>query len=203
LQTELQRANQELETAYEELQSTNEELETTNEELHSTVEELETTNEELQSTNEELETMNEELQASNEEMQTTNEELHQITDELNHVNAFLNSILTGLRDGVIVVDNSFNILQWNYRSEDMWGLRNDEVQQQHLFDLDIGLPVDRLRESIRLILKGDTNQQSDTLKAINRRGKAIDCLVTSTPLLGPHKERQGVILVIEEQDRQI
>src|SRR5262249_53137626 len=63
LQDDLQRANHELESAYEELQSTNEELETTNEELQSTVEELETTNEELQSTNEELETMNEELQS--------------------------------------------------------------------------------------------------------------------------------------------
>src|SRR4029077_19255176 len=45
LRQELERSNQELETAYEELQSTNEELETTNEELQSTVEELETTNE--------------------------------------------------------------------------------------------------------------------------------------------------------------
>src|SRR3954451_5057314 len=65
LQGELEFANRQLETAYEELQSTNEELETTNEELQSTVEELETTNEELQSTNEELETMNEELQSMN------------------------------------------------------------------------------------------------------------------------------------------
>ncbi|MGW4246630.1 CheR family methyltransferase, partial [Nocardia sp. NPDC004722] len=56
LLTELNHANQQRESAYEELQSTNEELETTNEELQSTVEELETTNEELQSTNEELET---------------------------------------------------------------------------------------------------------------------------------------------------
>jgi two-component system, chemotaxis family, CheB/CheR fusion protein len=44
LQEELERSNQELETAMEELQSTNEELETTNEELQSTNEELETTN---------------------------------------------------------------------------------------------------------------------------------------------------------------
>src|SRR5438132_13546557 len=65
LRTELERAKQEVETAYEELQSSNEELETTNEELQSTVEELETTNEELQSTNEELETMNEELESTN------------------------------------------------------------------------------------------------------------------------------------------
>jgi DNA repair exonuclease SbcCD ATPase subunit len=51
LQSELEFANRQLETAYEELRSTNEELETTNEELQSTVEELETMNEELQSMN--------------------------------------------------------------------------------------------------------------------------------------------------------
>src|SRR5262249_62207238 len=69
VELDLQRASQELETAYEELQSTNEELQTTNEELQSTVEELETANEELQSTNEEHETMNEELQSANAELQ--------------------------------------------------------------------------------------------------------------------------------------
>jgi two-component system CheB/CheR fusion protein len=91
LQVELQRANQELETANEELQSSNEELETTNEELQSTNEELETTNEELQSTNEELETMNEELQSTNEELQTINDELRQRTADLDRANAFLTS----------------------------------------------------------------------------------------------------------------
>ena len=49
LRVDVERSNQELETAMEELQSTNEELETTNEELQSSNEELETTNEELQS----------------------------------------------------------------------------------------------------------------------------------------------------------
>ncbi|HEU0079851.1 MAG TPA: CheR family methyltransferase, partial [Longimicrobiaceae bacterium] len=73
LQSEIELANQSLETAFEELQSTNEELETTNEELQSTVEELETTNEELQSSNEEMETVNEELQSTNEELETLND----------------------------------------------------------------------------------------------------------------------------------
>ncbi|MEW6496116.1 MAG: CheR family methyltransferase, partial [Cyanobacteriota bacterium] len=113
MQQELVRSTQELETAYEELQSANEELETTNEELQSTNEELETTNEELQSTNEELETMNEELQSSNEELQTTNDELRDRTDELNRVNAFLESILTSLQMGMVVLDNRLSVQVWN------------------------------------------------------------------------------------------
>src|SRR5262249_11061514 len=139
LQEELERSKNELETAYEELQSSNEELETTNEELQSTNEELETTNEELQSTNEELETMNEELE-------TTNTELRLRSDELNTANAFLASILTGLEVAVVVIDPKLQVLAWNHRAEDLWGLRASEVQGRHLMNLDIGLPVEQLRQ---------------------------------------------------------
>jgi len=79
---ELERANLDLERAYEELRATNQELETTNEELQSAVEELETTNEELQSTNEELETMNTELVSTNDELHAVNGELRERRLEL-------------------------------------------------------------------------------------------------------------------------
>jgi two-component system, chemotaxis family, CheB/CheR fusion protein len=115
--------NHELETAMEELESTNEELETTNEELQSTIEELETTNEELQSTNEELETMNEELHSTNEELETMNDEMNKRGEELHHINNYLNSILTSIQNGVIVVSKDFNVEVWNAKSEDLWGLR--------------------------------------------------------------------------------
>ena len=121
LQAELERSRRELETAYEEIQSTVEELETTNEELQSTNEELETTNEELQSTNEELETMNEELQSTNEELETINAELHDRTSELNRANIFLESVLGGVRAGVIVVDADFNIQSWNEQAKELFG----------------------------------------------------------------------------------
>jgi two-component system CheB/CheR fusion protein len=196
LQAELEQANQELETAYEELQSTNEELETTNEELQSTVEELETTNEELQSTNEELETMNEELQSTNEELHTINDELRERSDELNSANAFLNSVLTSLRGGVAVVDRELKVLGWNRHAEDLWGLRSDEVSGQHLLNLDIGLPVDQLRPVLRSCLTGD-GHPAVQLKAINRRGKGLTVQVTCSPLLGATEEIRGVIIHME------
>src|SRR5262249_34955864 len=175
LRYQLNRAKQDLETAYEELQSTNEELETTNEELQSTVEELETTNEELQSTNEELETMNEELQSTNEELQTINEELRERSDDLNRANGFLESILTGVRSGVIVLDGELRVIAWNYRAEDLWGLRGDEVKGQNFLNLDIGLPAGDLRSSIRACLNGDRDHFEVGVPATNRRGKSIVC----------------------------
>ncbi|MDJ0576780.1 MAG: CheR family methyltransferase [Xenococcaceae cyanobacterium MO_234.B1] len=198
LQQELQRSNQELETTNEELQSSNEELETTNEELQSTNEELETTNEELQSTNEELETMNEELQSTNEELQTINDELRQRTTELDRVNAFLNSILASLQAGVVVIDNQFNILSWNEEANNMWGMGFEEVQGQSLFSLDIGLPVEKLREPIRNCLAGNRDLQEMLVEAINRRGRTIECRLSFNPLIGSKKERQGVIILMEE-----
>src|SRR5262250_2133202 len=184
LQEELERSKNELETAYEELQSSNEELETTNEELQSTNEELETTNEELQSTNEELETMNTELRMR--------------SDELNTANAFFHSILTGLEVAVVVVDPKLQVLAWNHRAEDLWGLRASEVQGRHLMNLDIGLPVEKLRQPIRAVLAGETERAELTLDCRNRRGRAVRCPITCTQLSGANGDTLGAILLMEE-----
>ena len=200
LRSELQRANQELETAYEELQSANEELETTNEELQSTVEELETTNAELQSANEELETMNEELQSTNEELRTLNEQLQQRSDELNQVNSYLESILISLRAASAVLDRNLHIKVWSTKAEDLWGVRDGEAQATSFLDLDIGLPVKTLRQPLLDCLEGSTAEREVLLDGVNRRGKPIQCLVRCTPLLGATGV-EGVILLMEEAGR--
>lgn len=194
LQNEVQQAHRELATAYEELQSTNEELETTNEELQSTVEELETTNEELQSTNEELETMNEELQSTNEELQTINDEVRLRSDQLNTTNAFLASILASLHQGVVVLDEELRVQVWNPQAEDQWGLRPEETTDKHFFNLDIGLPVEMLRPSIRATLLGETTRTEQVLEATNRRGRRFSCRVVITQLSNMAGEITGVIL---------
>jgi two-component system CheB/CheR fusion protein len=196
---ELEHANQGLEDAYAELQSTNQELETTNEELQSTVEELETTNEELQSTNEELETMNEEMQSTNEELQTINDELGQRTSELNQLNAFLESIWAGLGGAVVVLDHDLRVLVWNHGSEDLWGVRQEEVQGQHFLNLDIGLPVDQVRPALRQAMSAEDGSRTTTVDATNRRGRPVRCRVTCSPLVGNDKAVRGVIVVVEPQ----
>ena len=199
LQGELEYAHRQLETAYEELQSTNEELETTNEELQSTVEELETTNEELQSTNEELETMNEELQSTNDELQSINDQLRISSTQLDEANDFLETVLTSMEAGVAVVDPDLRIRMWNRRAEDLWGLRSSEVIGQHFLNLDIGLPIERLRPVLRAALGPDANGAELQVDAVNRRGRAISVRVACTPLR--HREGgtqpEGAIIVME------
>jgi two-component system, chemotaxis family, CheB/CheR fusion protein len=197
LQQEVKTNREELETAYEELQSTNEELETTNEELQSSNEELETTNEELQSTNEELETTNEELQSTNEELETMNEELRIRSAELDEVNSYLSTVLASVPVAVIVLDADLRVRTWNRISEDLWGLRSDEVAGQAFFSLDLGLPTGPLREPVRECLDG-SGEVRLSLDAVNRRGQAITCAVTCTALT---TAGDGVVLLMEASSR--
>jgi two-component system CheB/CheR fusion protein len=198
LRNELARTNNQLEAASEELQSANEELETTNEELQSANEELETTNEELQSANEELETMNEELQSSNEELQALNDELRERSDDLGRSNIFLESILKGMQGGVVVTDSDFMIQIWNRVSEDMWGLRAEEVLKQPLFALDIGLPLEELRQPLREAMEGVTSES--IIGSTNRRGKSFRCRVRCMPCASPDGKQVGVISLMLDAD---
>jgi two-component system CheB/CheR fusion protein len=183
LEERLRRSQREVETAYEELQST--------------VEELETTNEELQSTNEELETTNEELQSTNEELETMNEELRRRSLELNDVNIFFESVLLSVRVAVIVTDPTLRVLVWNREASDLWGLRGDEVEGQHLLNLDIGFPVDRLREPLKACLGGESQRETLTVDAMNRRGRPVTCQVICTPL-ARGDEIHGAIVLMEQ-----
>ena len=198
LQDDLEATNRQLELAYEELQSTNEELETTNEELQSTVEELETTNEELQSTNEELETMNEELQSTNDELQSINDQLRDTTRQLDDANGFLEAVLRSLRSGVAVLSRDLQVLVWNRRAEDLWGLRRDEAVGQHLLNLDIGLPTEKLRPVIKQALAGGDGPVGIDLDAVNRRGRAVRIRVECSALVGSDGEVSGSVLVMED-----
>jgi two-component system CheB/CheR fusion protein len=194
-------SKRELETAYEELQSTVEELETTNEELQSTNEELETTNEELQSANEELQTMNEELASTNDELEAMNEEQRRHANELDRLNLFLEGILGNLGIGVAVVDRDHKVQLWNANSEDLWGLRPEEVEGEDIFDLDVGLPVKELREPLEDAMSNAAKSTDLNLEAVNRRGRSFRCEVRVMPLFSAsHGLFGGVVLMREVGD---
>ncbi len=199
LQSEVDAANSQLETAYEELQSTNEELETTNEELQSTVEELETTNEELQSTNEELETMNEELQSTNDELQLTNEQLRDRSFAVTQLNEFMESIFHSLDAAVVVVNRDLVVQVWSYQAEELWGLRERETVGQELLSLDCGLPVQALRPWLVEVLHGSgARVRGQHLRALNRRGRTVDLRVSVTAMTTGARDPGGALLLFEE-----
>ncbi len=198
LQDDIQQATRDLVATQEELQSVNEEFETTSEELQSTIEELETTNEELQSTNEELETMNEELQSTNEELQAINDELRVRSNELNNVNKFMNALLYSVESAVIMLDKDLIIRLWNRRAEEMWGLRSDEAIGRHLLNVDIGLPVSELTQTIRTVMAEEASSDMVEISAVGRTGKPIKCRITISPMAEKGSANVGIILLIEQ-----
>jgi two-component system CheB/CheR fusion protein len=98
-----------------------------------------------------------------------------------------------------VVDRDLQIRKWSRRAEDMWGLRQDEVLHKNFLNLDIGLPVDRLKAPIRACLARESEFLDVTVEATNRRGQPVQVHVTCTPLAGGAAEQaRGVILFMEE-----
>jgi len=72
------------------------------------------------------------------------------------------------------------------------------VRGRHVLDLDIGLPVERLRMPLRKCLANGTAQHP-TLKipARDRRGKDIVCAVRCAPLTGRDGGVNGAVVMIE------
>lgn len=126
-----------------------------------------------------------------------NEELRRRSLELNDVNVFFESVLLSVRVAVIVTDQQLRVVVWNREAEDLWGLRSDEVEGQHLLNLDIGFPVDQLREPIRACLSGESRRETFVTPAMNRRGRSIGTQVICTPL-ARDEGILGVVILMEQ-----
>jgi nitrogen fixation/metabolism regulation signal transduction histidine kinase len=47
--------------------------------------------------------------------------LRERSKDLNRSNGSLESIVAGVRSGVVALDRGLHVIAWNYRSEDLWG----------------------------------------------------------------------------------
>jgi two-component system CheB/CheR fusion protein len=91
-------------------------------------------------------------------------------------------------------------MAWNKRSEDLWGVRQDETVGRNLLSLDIGLPVSSLRQPIRGLLNNSKEHTELELQAINRRGRPLVCRMSLNRLRGTDGRTRGIILVMEDGD---
>ena len=81
------------------------------------------------------------------------------------------------------------------------GVRTDQAVGQFLFNLDIGLPVEDLRPTLRLVLTEDgSDQPVQLVRAINRRGRSIDVQVTISPLYqDAESQTSGAIILMDSR----
>jgi two-component system, chemotaxis family, CheB/CheR fusion protein len=73
---------------------------------------------------------------------------------------------------VAVLDRSQRVQIWNGNARELWGVAADEAEDEHLMALDIGLPVEKLRQQVRDTLGGQSPREEVVVEATNRRGKA-------------------------------
>lgn len=142
--------------------------------------------------------MNEELHSTNDEFQTVNEELRERSAEVESINALMQSVLTSLRDVVVVVDRDLRVLVWNRPATEMWGLRQDEAIGERLLGLEIGLPLAQLRSSLQRAVAGDGNPP-ESVSAIDRRGRDVRLSVTVSPLVMDERPT-GAVLVMKAEE---
>ncbi|MEU4390306.1 CheR family methyltransferase [Kribbella sp. NPDC023855] len=145
----------------------------------------------------EVERAGRQLEATNAELQIINEAVRERSTELNDVNDFLQAVLTVFAAGVIVVDLEMRILAWNAAAQELWGVRSDEAEGQHLLNLDVGLPADVLRPLVRAALSDPESASETRLDAVNRRGRAIVVRLLCSALRGPDGQQRGVLLTME------
>lgn len=142
--------------------------------------------------------MNEELQSMNDELQGSNRSLRDHQEEVDRLNRFMSSVLGSMNSGVTVVDSDMRVLAWNARAEDLWGLRSEEVVGEHLMNLDIGLPVEQLRQGVRTQLTDRAAPPATVdLDAVNRRGRPVSLRVTMTHIPADGGSPVAAMLVMD------
>jgi two-component system CheB/CheR fusion protein len=87
---------------------------------------------------------------------------------------------------------------WNDVAVDMWGLRQDEVKGRPFLGLDIGLPVERLREPLFRLLESPDRPAELTVNGTNRRGRSMAVRVFCAAAGQLHDHGRGVILLMQE-----
>lgn len=127
-----------------------------------------------------------------------NEELRERSAQIVRTKAFLESILSSVDVGVVVIDRDHRVHVWNDHAAEMWGLREDEVTGRDLRTLDFGLPMDHVGGELLAALEYEAMGRQAVIQATNRRGRGISCRLTFSPMRVSDDHVVGVVLVMSE-----
>jgi CRP/FNR family cyclic AMP-dependent transcriptional regulator len=110
-------------------------------------------------------------------------------------------LLESLGIGVAVLDRKLRVTMWNEHAKKLWGLDAGEVRDQNFLDLEMGLPVDSLRDALRACAAGRVEGEEQHINARDRTGRDIVARVLCTPLKTSHGEVSGVIVQMQPLDQ--
>lgn len=149
---EAEKRNQQLEKELahnrEDMRSITQDMEASNEELQGSNEELQSSNEEMQSLNEELETSKEELQSTNEELIIVNQELLEKQDQLNAARYYAESIVSTIREPLVILDRSLSIKTANASFYKKFNADEQETEGKLFYEIQNNQWDDELMRSL-------------------------------------------------------
>ncbi|MEO7530926.1 MAG: chemotaxis protein CheB, partial [Sediminibacterium sp.] len=198
-QPQIQQLKLELAQTREDMRGISQDQEAANEELQSANEELQSSNEEMQSLNEELETSKEELQSTNEELTIINQELLDKQDQLNTARLYSESIVSTIREPLIVLDKTLCIKTANQAFYKKFNISESETEGKMLYELQGHLwDDDRLRSLLVRMVPEQTNitdfQIELTFPSIGER----ILLMNARQVVNEKKSEQLILLAIED-----
>ncbi len=195
----IRKLQKELAESREDMKRITEDQEASNEELQSANEELLSGSEELQSLNEEMETAKEETQTSNEELIIVNQELFDRNEQLNLSRLYAESIVTTIREPLLVLNKSLQIRSANKSFYAKFQTTAEATVGKHLFELAGKLwDIQELREMLGKILpEKSTIVDYEVTLTLPTLGERIMLLNAST-IFRESSEEQLILLAIED-----
>jgi two-component system CheB/CheR fusion protein len=195
----IEQIRKELAQAREDMRSITEEQEAANEELQSANEELLSGSEELQSLNEELETSKEEIQTSNEELIIVNQELYDRNEQLNLSRLYSESIVTTIREPLIILDNNMEVRSANKAFYNKFETTPEATERKLFFEIGNKCwNIPALRKMLQKILPDKTNivdfEFTQNVPALGERIMVIN----ASPIIRDNSEEQSILIAIED-----
>jgi two-component system CheB/CheR fusion protein len=111
---------------------------------------------------------------------------------------FLSGILRSVPLGVVVMDDDLHVELWNDVAADMWGVRQSEVKGKHFLGLEIGLPVQQLRQPLLQLRHAPETVSETVIQATNRHGRPVKVRVLCASVGGTAADGHGAILLMRE-----
>jgi two-component system CheB/CheR fusion protein len=195
----IENLQKELAQAREDMRAITEDQEATNEELQSANEELLSGSEELQSLNEELETSKEEIQNSNEELLIFNQELYDRNDQLNHSRQFAESIVTTIREPIVVLNKNLQVRSANKSFYTKFQTTEEETVGKVFFELgNKQWDVPALRKLLEKMLPEKSSiVDFEVAQKFPGLGERI-MLLNASRIIRDTAEEQTILLAIED-----
>ena len=195
----IQTLENELAQLREDMRGITEDQEAVNEELQSANEELLSGSEELQSLNEELETSKEEIQSTNEELTTLNHELFDRNEQLNLSRIYAESIVTTIREPLIILDNNMRVKTANKSYYDKFKTTEEQTEGESFYEIGNGQwNIPALRLALSTILTEENKITGFEIRQVfNDIGERI-MLLNARQIFRKDNTEQLLLLAIED-----